>query len=102
LARHFALEGNQIGSLKGGYGNDNVSFGKRRSANSGDHMRSDAALDVTASKSMRQGFSRFRRRIFQAQRITRLDFIPQRGSLTIGNRRMPRRGGPAFVIHAFD
>src|SRR5262249_39836606 len=102
FARRFGFEGNQIGSLQGGYGNDNVTFGKRRSANSVDHMRSDAALDVTASKSMRQGFSRLRCRFFQARRIADLDFIPQRGSLTIGNRSRPRRGGPAFVIHAFD
>src|SRR5262245_6728165 len=82
----------------------NRTFIRRRSAspNRSDHEGTNTAVDGAAPKPLRQGLGGMCRRVLETRGVTRLDFIPQRSSLAIGDRRIARRGGPAAGIHRID
>src|SRR5262245_56077745 len=67
-------------------------------ANGSDHVRPDAAFDRSLAKSTLERFGCRFRVLFQARSITGLDFAPQRSALTVGNRRIARRGGAALTV----
>src|SRR6516165_115376 len=73
-------------------------YWKAALANSGDHVRPDAAFDRSLAKSTLEGFGRRFRGRFQAPSITGLDFAPQRSALTVRNRRIARGGGAALAV----
>src|SRR6516162_8597669 len=77
-------------------------YWKAALANGGDHVGPDAAFDRPRSKATLEGLRRRCRGAFQARCITGLDFVPQRSSLAIGNRRIARRRRPAFAIDGLD
>src|SRR5262249_39949942 len=73
-------------------------YGKAALANGGDHVRPDAAFDRSLVKSTLQSFRRRFRGGFPARSITGPAFVPQRSALTVGNRRIARRGGAALAV----
>ena len=57
-----------------------------RSRDRREDVRSDLAFNGSSAESLRQGFFRYLRGVFQARWIARLDLVPQGCSLAVGNR----------------
>src|SRR3954467_5353147 len=74
----------------------------KRSAHGSDHVRPDPPLNGAVAKSQRQRLGAGLRGGLQAGRIARLDFISQRRSLAIGDRRLARRLRPADIAAGLD
>src|SRR3954469_18600994 len=74
----------------------------KRSAHGSDHVRPDPPLNGAVAKSQRQRLGAGLRGGLQAGRIARLDFISQRRSLAIGDRRLARRRRPADLAERID
>src|SRR4051812_17771711 len=73
-----------------------------RSADGGDHVGADAPFNGAAAVPQRQRLRACFRGGLQAGRIAGLDFISQRRSLAIGDRRLARGRRPADVADRLD
>src|SRR5262245_19955519 len=59
-------------------------------------------LDRAVAKALRQSRGGLRRRMLQARRVARLDFTPQRCSLTVSDGDIARRRRFTFLIYRLD
>src|SRR3954469_12101419 len=73
-----------------------------RSADGGDHVGADAPFNGAAAVPLRQRLRARLRGGLQAGRIAGLDFISQRRSLAIGDRRLARGRRPADIADRLD